>query len=311
MSRLWRCESSSPLLPVGSYHSLTSWRKKFAPSLRRQAGLEEALRPGRVLVQEIHRGEDVEEHSEGEEIADSVGVRPGDALDVLDERAVALADDRADLRVVAVGVRLHLGAEASAVVEQLDVSLADRVEGFLAALAGGGVLEELERLAQAAPDDLDVELLLRAEEAEEVRLRDAGPPRDRVGRRAVEPVLPELLERRSEDLLTPDFRCFPVSRNHCAVSYHSLTTCVKSSPPVAATVTRLRLPVAGSGGRGRGGLAAASARGGRRRPSGSSRGGTPRSPGAAAAPGGGPRARPRAGPSHRRPRQWRGRDAPV
>src|SRR4051812_21671958 len=229
-------------------------------SLRRQAGLEEALRPGRVLVQEIHRGEDVEEHSEGEEVADSVGVRAGDALDVLDERAVALPDDLADFRVVAVGVRLHLGAEAGAVVEQLDVRLADRVESFLAALAGRGFLEELERLAQAAPDDLDVELLLRAEEAEEVRLRDAGPPRDRVGRRSMEPVLSELLERPREDLLAPDFRCFPLSSNHRVVSYHSLTTCVKSSPPAAATVTRLRLPGAGSGARGRGGLAAASAR---------------------------------------------------
>src|SRR5438094_3491695 len=211
-------------------------------SLRRQAGLEEALRPGRVLVQKIHRGEDVEEHSEGEEVADPVGVRAGDALDVLDERAVALADDRADLGVVAVGVRLHLGAEAGAVVEQLDVRLADRVEGFLAALAGGGFLEELERLAQAAPDDLDVELLLRAEEAEEVRLRDAGPPRDRVGRRAVEPVLPKFLERRYQDLLTPDFRCFPLRCNHRAVSYHSLTTCVKPSPSTATNVPACHPP---------------------------------------------------------------------
>ena len=133
---------------------------------------------------------------------------------MLDERSVALADDRADFGVVAVGVRLHLGAEADAVPEQLDVGLADRVERLLTLLAGGGFLEELQGLAQAAPDDLEVELLLRAEEPEEIRLRDADSAGNRVGRRAVEPVLAELLERRDEDLLAPLRRCFPLSCNH-------------------------------------------------------------------------------------------------
>ena len=47
------------------------------------------------------------------------------------------------------------------------------------------------------------ELLLRAEEAEDVRLRDAGPLGDGLRRGPVEPALGELHERCIEDLVAP------------------------------------------------------------------------------------------------------------
>ena len=75
------------------------------------------------------------------------------------------------------------------------------MQGLLAALALGRALEQLERLAEAAADGGDEELLLRAEEAEEVRLRDAGPPGDVLGGRALEAALGELDQGGVEDVV--------------------------------------------------------------------------------------------------------------
>ena len=77
------------------------------------------------------------------------------------------------------------------------------MQGLFAALALGRPLEELERLAEAAADRGLEELLLRPEEAEEVGLRDAGPPGDVLGGRAFEPALGELDQRRVEDVVLP------------------------------------------------------------------------------------------------------------
>jgi len=63
----------------------------------------------------------------------------------------------------------------------------------------GSALEEHERVAEAAADGCDVELLLRPEEAEEVRLGDACALRDVLGRRAFEAAVGELDEGRVED----------------------------------------------------------------------------------------------------------------
>ena len=67
-----------------------------------------------------------------------------------------------------------------------------------------GLLEDLEHVAEAAPDGLEEELLLRAEEAEDVRLRDAGPAGDVLGGRAVQPADRELDPGRLDDLLAAD-----------------------------------------------------------------------------------------------------------
>ena len=75
------------------------------------------------------------------------------------------------------------------------------MERLLALEAGGGGVEHLERPAQAALHRRHEQLLLRAEEAEDVGLRDPDRLRDRLGRAAVEPVLRELDERGLEDLV--------------------------------------------------------------------------------------------------------------
>src|SRR5581483_174507 len=58
------------------------------------------------------------------------------------------------------------------------------------------------------------ELLLRAEEPEDVRLRDAGAAGDVLGRGAAVALLGELGERGVEDLLAPLLPRLPLRRNH-------------------------------------------------------------------------------------------------
>jgi hypothetical protein len=67
----------------------------------------------------------------------------------------------------------------------------------------GRLTEHLQRLGEAPLDGGEVELLLRPEQAEEVRLRDPRASRDLVGRRAVEPALREQVLRGGDDLLAP------------------------------------------------------------------------------------------------------------
>src|ERR671931_913348 len=100
----------------GSYCSLTSSSKKERSLPRPQAGLQQLLGPRRGLLEQVHRGEDVEEHPECEEVANLFRTDAGHALDLLDDLAVAGAHDLAHLLVVAVRVGLHLGAETATVL---------------------------------------------------------------------------------------------------------------------------------------------------------------------------------------------------
>ena len=98
-----------------------------------------------------------------------------------------------------------------------DVALMD-----VAVLARGGVpggsLERLERLAQTAFARSDEELLLRVKEAEEIRLRDARMPRNRVRRGAVEAGACELPDRCLEHVLAALFCGLPRCGCHGRVS---------------------------------------------------------------------------------------------
>src|SRR5581483_8708904 len=102
----------------------------------------------------------------------------------------------------------------------------------------GRTLEALERLAEAAGDDGGEELLLRAEQAEDVRLRDAGPAGDLVGRGAAEACLRKHRRCGVEDLLAPHRLRLPLGARRChapkiVVTYY----CVKS---VSVSATRSR-----------------------------------------------------------------------
>jgi hypothetical protein len=76
------------------------------------------------------------------------------------------------------------------------------VQRLLAPQSFRRALEELERVAVAAADRRDVELLLRSEEPEEIRLRDAGPLRDVLGRGALEAAVGELDQGGVENIVT-------------------------------------------------------------------------------------------------------------
>ena len=120
-----------------------------------------------------------------------------------------LADDRADLGVRTRGVGLELDHELGPVVEEAHVRRADRGEDRVAAgrLAGDevvrGPLHRLPGLLEAEADDGQEELLLRAEQLEHVRLGDAGPGGDRLGRRADEAAGRELLDAGGDDRVAP------------------------------------------------------------------------------------------------------------
>src|SRR5438093_9046620 len=80
--------------------------------LRREAeSLKQAVPPAVARAEQVGRGEDVQEHAGCEEGAHPGGVGSGDALDELDELAVAATHQPAHLRVVAGGVRLQLQRE--------------------------------------------------------------------------------------------------------------------------------------------------------------------------------------------------------
>src|SRR5262249_45351052 len=109
-------------------------------------------------------------------------------------------------------VALHLHQQLLAVAEQTGIGARDRLERLVALLALGRLPERLERDLRAAVDGRDEQILLRSEQPEEVRLRDAGATGDGVGRRAVEALVRELGERRLDDLLPALLRRLPLSR---------------------------------------------------------------------------------------------------
>src|SRR3989442_8616420 len=148
--------------------SLTPCRKKELVLL---AALDQALRPRLGRRGQPHRGEDVHEHAAREEVRDALRAAAGHPLDVVHEVAEAVPYGLADLGIVARRVRSHLAAQVRAIAdEQLAVGGSDRLQGLFAALALGGPLEDLERLPEASGVDRDEEVLLRAEEPEDVRL---------------------------------------------------------------------------------------------------------------------------------------------
>jgi hypothetical protein len=75
------------------------------------------------------------------------------------------------------------------------------VQGFLAGAAPGRLLERVERAFETALDDREEQVLLRVEQAEQVGLRDPDASGDRVGGRAVQSTVRELLHRGAQDLL--------------------------------------------------------------------------------------------------------------
>src|SRR6266545_7316468 len=141
--------------------------KKRRPSLLLIA-LDQPLRPALLVVQEIHGGDHVHEHPGREEVANPLGPGAGHALDVLDQLSEVSSNDLADLGVLARDMPLHLHAQLGRVLEQLVIRLADRRQSLLAALALGCPHERLDGHAEAAIDGCDEQLLLGAEEPEQV-----------------------------------------------------------------------------------------------------------------------------------------------
>src|SRR3954470_23495962 len=106
--------------------SLTSLRKKRV-SVVLPAALDEALRPALIGAEQVHRCDHVQEHPLREEVRDALRRQSRDSFDVVDELAVAVPHHRANRRVVAGCVGLHLRVEIGRIGRQpLPIGLADR-----------------------------------------------------------------------------------------------------------------------------------------------------------------------------------------
>src|SRR4051794_964544 len=145
-------------------------RKRLAP-LRRPL-----LRPGDGG--QVERRDHVEQHPVGEEFPHLVRLGARETRDRLDEPAVARPHAGLDRRIGARGVALHLEEQRLAVLQQSDVGGAHRLERLAGRGVGRGALEgpadALVHLAVAGEEQLP----LGPEEAEEVRLGEAGVARD-------------------------------------------------------------------------------------------------------------------------------------
>ena len=165
------------LLPVVSDH-LPHASKKRAPQLAVLQPSISRVAPRRRVLVEPHRGDDVQQHPLGEEPrAPSSRRRAGDPLDVARRgrrsRCARPRGSRGPRRprrpAAAAGAR-------SRSLDQLARRPRPSPERLLARLPSAARCEGLERPPEAARVGGEVELLLRAEEPEEVRLRDAGAP---------------------------------------------------------------------------------------------------------------------------------------
>jgi hypothetical protein len=171
--------------------------------------VQEARHPLRPVgyVVERHGGRDVEQHAPGDERAQLVGAGARQPLDLLDDLAVLRPRDRADVGVRARGPDLHLELEQLAILEHPAVGHAHRGEHGRLRMVGvpalGRPAERLKRALARALGAGQEEVLLGAEQPEQVRVRDPRRPRDRLGRRAEVPRAGELGHRDLDDLPAP------------------------------------------------------------------------------------------------------------
>ena len=185
---------------------------------------------GRVNASIAHQ--DRQQRALGEERAHRLRRLARGALGQIDEIAPRAADGLADLRVVARRPALQHQHQAVAVGHHRLVGVAHRVQRVHPLLPAGGIGEDLVEMVDRAPRRREVELLLRAEEPEEVRLRDAGRPRDVLGRGAVQALDGELVRGGDQDGLAALVGGLAVGRRRHSSEY-SLTSssCQVREPP--------------------------------------------------------------------------------
>ena len=132
--------------------------------------------------QEIDGGHDVDQHPHGEELAQLVVGQAGALVDHLGQHLEGAAAAAGDVRVARGGGKaVQLDLEQLGVLHELDVGGAHGLQGLFA-------LEALADRGQLADDPVadqvvggDEQVLLGAEQAEQVGLGDPGPPGDGLG----------------------------------------------------------------------------------------------------------------------------------
>ena len=119
------------------------------------------------------------------------------------QRGELLADDLPDVVVAAGGVGLELDAEEVAVGQQAHVRVAHQVEDRALLVVGRaaprGLMEDQPGALEPVPDGGQEQLALGPEQLEQVRLRDADRPGDRLGRGARVAAFRERVERGGDD----------------------------------------------------------------------------------------------------------------
>src|SRR2546425_3474228 len=188
---------------------------------------------------QVHGRDHIEQHPRREPVRDDLDRDVRDRLDEAEELTVAVPDRSADVRVVAGRVSLELPEQPRAVGDdEISVGATHGTKRLLAPQTAAGGPEDLEGLRHAALDGGDVQRLLGAEEAEEVRLRNACRGRDLVGRRAVQPPVGECRGGCLEHRLAALLGCLALgSRRHHGSEY-SLPSTVCQASFASASATR-------------------------------------------------------------------------
>jgi hypothetical protein len=156
-----------------------------------------------VDLGQVHRRRDVHQHADREEVHHGLVRQPGNPLDLLPQLPESGPGGVTDVRVLAGRVRLHLHQQQDPVVEQRLVRVRHRRHRLLAGQLTRGRRELVSHPAEAPLDQRQEQRLLRGEQAEQVRLADAGPARDLLGRGSRVPVHGELRHRLAEHQLAP------------------------------------------------------------------------------------------------------------
>src|SRR3954471_8519587 len=166
-----------------------------------------AERPCVRLPTELEGSRDVEEHPLREEPVDLL---VGCAALPLHRRVQGgefLPDDAAAVLVAASRVRLELDAEQVAVRQELHVRETHQVEDrallIVVRLSSGSLVEDEAGSLEPVPDHGKEQFPLRTEQLEQVRLRHADGPCDRLRRCPAVPTLRKLAEGSDDDRVAP------------------------------------------------------------------------------------------------------------
>jgi hypothetical protein len=166
------------------------------------------------LPVEVERGDPVDKQGASEEVGNLVGWQARDSFDEGYELAVALAHDLAAFRIVAGSGGLESTDEPASLVTELGIGRGDCLERLLATLAGGCVLECVERSVRQRRTVASKRFRFVPNSRNMYGCENSDAPGDLLRRRALVATHSELCRRRFEHGFPPLHRRQSHRRRH-------------------------------------------------------------------------------------------------